>query len=500
IVAAEALPHFADGVFFVSLAPLRDASLVARAIAQAVGLLDQGAQPPAEVLVASLRDKQVLLLLDNFEHLTAAAPLVADLLAACPGLTVLATSRAALHVRGEHEVPVPPLACPDPADLPLVEALAEVPAVALFVARAQAVDPHFTLNEGNAASVAAICRRLDGLPLALELAAARIRPLSPGALLDGLKHPLPLLTSGPSDLPEHQRTLRDTLAWSYALLTPTEQALFRRLAVCADGCSLQAAEAISSAASPLNCSVLDGISTLLDQHLLLREPDLGGEPRIGMLETLREYARERLEATGEDAVVECAHAAYYLALAERAYPKLKGDEQAVWLARLERDHANLRVALAWAVARAEAEVALRLVVALWWFWHIHGHLSEGRLWIERVLAVAQTVEHSAGAGAGAGAGASAAESTDLATLRGEALHGAATLAQNQGDLAAARLLEQTRSACAAALGDTAFAAAWAEATAMTQERAIAQAASSPTEGAEEKATLLAFATRAAQAR
>jgi predicted ATPase len=327
-------------------------------------------------LRASLRDQQLLLLLDNFEQVVAAAPLVADLVATCPRLKVLVTSRAALRVRGEHEVPVPPLAVPDLQRLPAPAALGQVAAVALFVQRVQALRPDFALTPANAAAVAQICVRLDGLPLALELAAARIGVLPPQALLARLAHPLQLLVGGARDLPERQQTLRRTIAWSHALLTVGEQALFRRLSIFVGGCTLEAAEAVCRAGGDageplLGADVLEGLSALVATNLLHMEEQQDGEPRFSMLETIREYGLEQLEASGEADALRQRHAAYYLALAEGMEP------EAAWAAHLGRDHGNLRAALRWAKASGQTELGLGLAAALWRFWHVRGYPWEG---------------------------------------------------------------------------------------------------------------------------
>lgn len=380
---------FADDVCFVALAPIRDAELVAAAIVQALGVQELGGQPLTARLKQALRDRQMLLVLDNFEHLIAAAPLVAELLAAAPGLKVLATSRAALHVSGEHEYEVSPLALPNldqlPSDDPTLYA-----AIHLFVQRAQAVAPAFVLTDANAAAVAAICRHLDGLPLALELAAARIKLLTPAALLGRLERRLSLLTGGARDLPPHQQTLRSAIDWSYDLLNASEQALFRRLAVFMSGCTLEAAEAVASLDAPAaeRSTMLDGLAALLDKSLLRQQGDDDAR-RFSMLETMREYALERLEQHGEAETLRQRHAAYYLALVEEATPHLMQSEQGAqgeWLSRLDSEHNNLRAALGWSASTdGAAAIGLRLVAALWRFWLVRSHLSEGRTWLQTHL-------------------------------------------------------------------------------------------------------------------
>jgi len=384
-VAAGLRADYADGVFLVSLAPLRDPALVASAITQALGVREQGDRALHDTLIEHLRDKRLLLLLDNFEHVAQAAPLLAELLAACPTLTLLVTSRAPVHVRGEHTLPVPPLAVPDLAAILPLDTLAALPAVALFVQRAEAAAPDFALTSANALAIAAICRRLDGLPLAIELAAPRVTLLPPHALMARLEQRLLVLVGGARDLPERQRTLRAAIAWSYDLLHAGEQALFRCLAVFAGGAALEAVEAVCHTAGELEGDALEWLAALVDKSLLRRAEGPDGEARVGMLETIRAYARERLAASGEAEATERAHAAYYMALAEQAEPELMGSEQVAWLARLEREHDNLRAALHWAQQGGEGEIGLRLAGALWRFWYAHGYLSEGRAWLESLL-------------------------------------------------------------------------------------------------------------------
>lgn len=377
---------FADGAVFVPLAPLRDAALVIPAITEALSLPDQGDRPPLARLQDALRNREMLLVLDNFEHVTEAAVDVAALLEAASRLTVLTTSRARLRMVGEYSYPVPLLALTEAGHLPPLDALAQVDAVALFLARVQARLPDFQLTEANARDVAAICARLDGLPLAIELAAARAPLLSPRMLLARLDHRLSLLTGGPHDLPERQRTLRATIDWSYRLLDLSEQVLFERLAVFAGGWSLEAAEAVAGAVGPLAMSALDGLQALLDKHLIQRAGEAGGEPRFTMLETIREYALERLGERGEAGATQQAHTRYYLALAETAASEMHGPEQLAWFDRLDEEQANLRVALAWLLATGQVTDTLRLASALHWFWHVRGHFAEGRAWLEQALA------------------------------------------------------------------------------------------------------------------
>ena len=468
-VAEGAHSRLAGQVRFVALAPVGEPSLVAPAIAHALGVRDTGGQPVIEALAAFLADEDYLLVLDNFEQVVGAAPLVADLLAACPRLIVLVTSRAALRLRAEHEYTVAPLAVPASAAQVSTQDWLDYAAVDLFARRARAVKPGFELTETDAPVVAAICRRLDGLPLAIELAAARSKVLSPRALYArlsggdeggdeggaeggdeggaGLSRPsgssLQLLTGGARDLPARQQTLRATIAWSYDLLSSEEQALFRRLAVFVDGCTLDAAEAVCAppvdpgARSGEHVSrpysdhcpppVLDGLASLVDKSLLRQEDGRGGagptgEPRFLMLQTVLEYARERLEASDDLEAVRRRHAAYFLALAEQAEPQLYRSEQRAWHERLDTEHDNLRAALWWSVVGGDAEYGLRLGGALWRFWWVRGYLSEGRRWLDELLKTTAA--------------------TALGVVRGRAMHGAAWLADGQGDIAQARALAE----------------------------------------------------------
>jgi predicted ATPase len=392
-----------------------------------------------ESLKESLQDKQMLLMLDNFEQVVAAAPLVAELLAACPRLKCLVTSRVVLHLRSEHEFPVPPLELPDPRRLPAVDTLSQYAAVALFIQRALAVKPDFRVNNTNAPAVAEICVRLDGLPLAIELAAARIKLLPPQAMLARLGRRLELLRGGARDVPDRHQTLRQAIAWSYNLLETGEQALFRRLAVFAMGCTLEAAEAVCQAvddpaAGPgQSLDVLDGVASLVDKSLLRQAEQASGEPRFRMLETIREYGLECLTMSIEEPAVRRAHADYYLALVEEAEAALTGPDQATWLERLEAEHDNLRAALRWAEEGEEAEIGLRLAGALCQFWLMHGHLREGQERLARLLGLA---------------GAS-----PRTVARTKALMRAGHLAHNLGDFTAARALFEESLALWRELGD-----------------------------------------------
>src|SRR6266704_4933059 len=388
-VAHILVQDFADGVHLVSLAPISDPAFVIPTIAHSMGFMESVSQSLLELLKTSQRDKHRLLLLDNFEHIIPAAPLLAELLEACPDLKLLVTSREVLHLRGEHQFAILPLALPDPKRLPDDRSLAHVPAVDLFIQRAQAIRSDFQLTDDNARAVASICIRLDGLPLAIELAAARVKLLAPQALLARLDRRLPVLTAGARDLPLRQRTLRNTLAWSYSLLTQEEQHLFQRLSVFAGGATLEAVEAVCETLGDEPGRVFDGVASLLDKSLVQKPAHGEEEPRLLLLETIREYGLERLASGGEAHATRQAHAAYYLALAEQAEPQLDGQEQLGWFQRLEREHDNLRAALTFLVEQGSAgqskELALRLAGALWRFWLVHGHVSEGRHWLERVL-------------------------------------------------------------------------------------------------------------------
>jgi predicted ATPase/transcriptional regulator with XRE-family HTH domain/Tfp pilus assembly protein PilF len=455
-VAAELLGTFADGVCFVALAPISDPTLVSSAIAQTLGIKEGSGQPLVEHLKEYLRPRQLLLLLDNFEQVADAAPLIAALLLAAAPLKVLVTSRAVLRLSGEREFPVPPLALPDQQHLPPLELLAQCEAIALFIQRAQAVKPDFQLTTTTAPAVAEICAWLDGLPLAIEQAAARSKLFAPQALLVRLRRRLALLTSGTRDLPARQQTLRNTIDWSYALLDADMQTLFARLAVFVGGFSIEAVEAICNTAGDLSLNVLDGLAALVDQSLLRQTLGSDGEPRFRLLETIREYALERLELSGEAEPVRQRHALHYLGQAEAAAPQLLGAEQTMWLQRLEIDHDNLRAVLAWCQTPAgDAEVGLRLAGALWRFWDTRSYLSEGRHWLEQTLA-------RSGPGAprenelldAADHANAQPRQTRLAT-RAQALYGAGALAWSQGDYAESTTLLEEGLALFRALEDSA---------------------------------------------
>ena len=386
-IATDLLESYPDGVYFVNLAPLRDPDLVLLTVAQTLALRQVEGQLLLALLQASLQDKHLLLVLDNFEQVVRAAPQVMDLLMVCPQLKVLVTSRQVLHLRTEHLFPVPPLALPDLDHLPEREELAQYVAVSLFLQRAQALLPGFQLTEANARVIAEICVHLDGLPLAIELAAARVRLLPPQALLARLSQRLAVLTGGAQDVPARQQTLRNTIAWSYDLLTAQEQRLLRCLSVFVGGFTLEEAEAVSKLSNetePGAVSALDVVGALLDKSLLLQGKQEGEESRLTMLETIGEYGLECLSQSGELELTRRAHAVYYLQLSEQAEPELRGLQQALWLNRLKAEHDNLRAALGWALENGEGEIGLRLVGALWRFWMLQGYFTEGRGWLERV--------------------------------------------------------------------------------------------------------------------
>jgi predicted ATPase/uncharacterized protein HemY len=375
---------FPNGIWFVNLAPISDPALILPTIAQAIGVHEQHGTPIVETLRTVLREQQLLVLLDNFEQLLLAAPEVAALLAEVPKMKLLVTSREALHLYGEHVIVVAPLAVPDPAVALAAEQLGQYAAAQLFVARAQAAD-HFHLTDANAPAVAAICARLDGLPLAIELAAAQIPLFPPTALLARLDQRLPMLKRGPRDLPARQQTLRDTIDWSYALLSADEQMLFLQLSVFVGGCTITAAEAVCGESGVLADGVVDELAGLVDKSLLRQVAQDGDEPRVVMLETIRDYALKQLKASGELERARQHHTAYYRAFAEGAASQLQRAALREWLERLEMEHDNLRAALRWSHDAEPPELELRLVNALHIFWKMRGHVREGQTWIEGVL-------------------------------------------------------------------------------------------------------------------
>jgi predicted ATPase/DNA-binding XRE family transcriptional regulator len=439
-VAPTVQNAFTDGVVFVDLAPVREHRLVPATIARLLGVRESGGRSAWELLLAHLRPRHMLLVLDNFEHVLGAAPLLTELLAACPRLVILVTSRTALRLRPERRFALGPLAVPTSDESLALAEVAASPAVQLFVDRLRAVTPEFLLESANARAVAGICRQLDGIPLALELAAARAHLLTPAALLQRLEHRLSVLSGGPVDLPERQRTLRNTLAWSYDLLEPADRALFRRLAVFAGGWTLEAAEAVCSDTQLPVEDVLERLSVLVDSSLVRRSDQHDGEPRFVMLETVREYALERLQAEGEEETVRGRHLAFCLALAEAGEPHLDGAEQMPWADRLEREHDNLRAALGWAARGPQPLPGLKLAIALRFFWYTRGHFREGRDRLMTALAAAEA-------------------SADLATRgRGQATLG--YMLAVQGQVAEARARLETALTISRGLGDeagTAFA-------------------------------------------
>jgi len=475
-VAAHLLQDFSDGVFFVPLASLRDAGLVVSAIAQALEVKEAGAESLLERLQTALKPKHLLLLLDNFEQVVPAGKWVADLLRAAPGLKVLVTSREVLRVYGEYDFPVPAMTMPPAESLAASTDLAQYEAVSLFAQRAVAVNRAFKLTDENAPVVAEICRRLDGLPLAIELAAAHVRTLSPQAMLSELRNRLALLVAGPQDLPARQQTLRGAIDWSYDLLSGDEQTLFRLLGIFVGGFTMEAAEAIvrypqpvapDAGEGPSGARSLAGLLQSLQEKSLLKcyTPD-AGEARFNMLETIREYALAKLRESGEAQAIRQAHLVYFLALAERAEPELTGPDQLIWLNRLEQEHDNLRAALDASRESSNVEQAglhLRLAGALHRFWFTHGYLQEGRAYLEAALAFVKEDEPSAKLLLSAG---------DLARLQGEyelarnlterslairrnlgnkeniakALNNLGLVLHDQGDIASARpLLEESLS-------------------------------------------------------
>jgi predicted ATPase len=427
-VASEIGDQFPSGVCFVSLSVVSESGLIASAIAQAIGVRETGNQSAQESVKDYLGglDQPMLLLLDNFEHLVSAAPLISELLSAGPGLKVVVTSQSPLHVYGEHEFPVPPLALPDPKSLLPLDALSHLPAIALFLERARAVKRDFALTRENAPAVAAVCARLDGLPLAIELAAARIKLLSPSAMLARLESCLNLLTGGARDLPTRQQTLRGTVDWSYGLLNPAEQTLFRRLSVFTGGCTLEAVEAVCDTAGDLGLDVLDGMASMVDKSLAQQVEEAVGETRFVMLSTIREYALERLAASDDVAATRRSHAAYYLVLAEEG--ALEAAAHSEWLDRFEVEHDNFRAALDYLIKTGDADWGLRLGTALFHFWETREYLTEGRDRIARLLAME---------------GAAA-----RPKLRARLLFSAAVLAGEQGDYASAqRLFDESLETC-----------------------------------------------------
>lgn len=461
-VAEEVAENFPGGVCFVSLATVRDPSLVSSLVAQALGIRDSGQQAAIEKLKEYLQDLRasMLILLDNFEHLLSAASSVAQLLTISPKLKMVVTSRAPLHIYGEHEFLVPPLALPDIRSASSLELISKNPAVALFVERASAIKPNFRLTKENATAVAAICARLDGLPLAIELAAARIKLLSPSAMEARLQSSLQLLTGGAKDLPERQQTLRGAIDWSYSLLNASEQALFRRLSVFAGGCTLEGVEAVCDSKQDLGLDILEGMASLVDKSLVQRIERAEEESRFVLLDTIREFGLERLSASGEDWATKRAHAAYCLVLAEEYAALAVDPARTEWVNLFELENDNFRAALEWLIQTGNAEWGMRLGAALFQFWDTREYLTEARARLAKLLKLdgakprtntRARVLFSAGVLAGeqgdyASACALVEESLDIsrelsdARGAGIALNALATLARDRGDLAPSRAL------------------------------------------------------------
>ena len=415
-VARRSMARHPGGIFFVELAAISEPELVAPTIAQTLGLPDRGGRGAVDRLVDHIGEHAVLLVLDNFEQVVGAAPTVSALLAACPSLTVLTSSRAVLHVSGEQEYPVPPLGLPDPAHLPALTQLSQYEAVALFIERARAVSPGFEVTNENAPAVAEISVRLDGLPLAIELAAARIRILPPQAMLGRLERSLGLLAGGSRDLPLRQQTLRGAIDWSHELLDEPDRGLFACLSVFVGGAGLDAIERVCG--SEVSGDLLDGVGSLVDKSLVRQREGHAGEPRFSMLGTIREFAIERAVEAGRWDELRGRHAELFVELAEAARDRVMGSEKRDWLDRLEEEHGNLRSAMSWAVESERADLAMRLGAALWRFWQMRGYLAEG---LERTGVALATP----------GAG----ERTET---RARALDAAGGLAYWQGSQAAAR--------------------------------------------------------------
>ncbi|MBV9577965.1 MAG: AAA family ATPase, partial [Chloroflexi bacterium] len=436
-VAAEARSHFADGAVFVELAPLRDPRMVCPSIAQALDLRESTADHPLEALSTALRSSHILLVLDNFEQLTGASTDLAAIVDGCPGVSLLVTSRTALRVRAEHRFVLNPLALPDASETSLA-AIAESAAVRMFTERAVATQRDFALTAETASAVAAICSRLDGLPLAIELAAAHVLELPPAALEARLRSRLSLLTDGSPDLPERQQTLRATVDWSYALLAPSEQVLFRQLAVFAGAWTASAAEAVCRVESPSRSdeNIARQLRSLLDQSLIRRTEGVADEVQFEMLETVREYALELLAGSGDEASVRSRLAVYYRDLAETAEAALRGPEGSRWLGRLASAQDNVRAVLAWAVETGDVDTGLRIASAIWQFWWMRGQFHEGRQWLEELLAAPQPGNASL-------------------SIHAKAFSAAASLALATGDYPRARELCEQAVVAATAAGDRA---------------------------------------------
>jgi predicted ATPase/class 3 adenylate cyclase len=392
-VAAETFDRFPDGVFFVALSAVRDPDVIPSAVAQALGVPLSGNQLPLDAVVEHLRARKVLLVLDNFEQLLpAAAAFPASLLQACPEVRIMVSSRAALRAYGEQEFPVEPLHLPGASAGASLEALTQFEAVKLFIERAVAAKPDFQATNDNAPAIAGICERVDGLPLAIELAAARVKLFSPQALHSRLEKSLAALGAGARDLPGRQQTLTGAIAWSYDLLEAPARRLMARFSVFARGAAIEQAEAVCGPAEEIDVDVVTGLDDLADQSLLRRMPDFE-QPRLLMLQTIREFANDRLQASGEAEAVRERHARAYAELAESTQGGLFGDGRKAALDRLERDHDNFRTALDWAIAMARADIAMRVAAGMWRFWQMRGHLREGRARLEAALAMPGTQAH-----------------------------------------------------------------------------------------------------------
>jgi predicted ATPase/DNA-binding CsgD family transcriptional regulator len=417
-VAADVTHATRDGAVYVDLSPIHDPALIALSIAQALGVRDTGTQSVVDGVTSAIRDRALLLILDNFEQVSDAAPFLTTLLHDCPHLRILVTSRSLLNVSGEHGYPVPPLRVPAPDQTLSLSDLRECEAILLFQQRARGARPGFRITDSNASAVTSICRRLDGLPLAIELAASRLNLLSPAALLSRLEHRLALLTGGPLDQPPRLQTMRGAIAWSYDLLSPSEQHLFQRLAVFVGGCTLEAAEAVGL---PNGGPVFDDISSLLSKSLLRRIEQVDDSFRLTMLETIREFGLEQLELSGEAEEARRQHAVYFQGVVQDAEAGLRGQQQREMLLRLEAEHDNIRAALAWSLAtEANASIGLSLAAQLHWFWYLRGYFTEGRRWTERALTLRQDDLRSA--------------------LRSRLLAGMGILAFPQGDYAEAETM------------------------------------------------------------
>ncbi len=391
-VARTLQGEWRDGAHFVHLAGVSDPALVAPAIAWALGIRDAGDRPAATTLLEELSHREALVVLDNFEQVESAAPLLTDLLTAGSGLQLIVTSRTVLRLSGEHHFPLSPLAFPDPNKLPPLTELAGMPAVRLFAERARAATGDFTLTAANAAQVATICARLDGLPLAIQLAAARLRHMPLSAIADRLERRLSLLVGGPRDSPARLQTLRAAIDWSYALLEPSEQALFRRLAVFVDGWTLEAAGAVAGIPDDLKIDTLDGMASLVDDNLVNRLHGADAEPRYSMLETIREYGLEQLAISRDQEASERRHSSYFLEMGTQARENIDGPEQATWLRRLAVEHGNTRAVIERSIASGDSETALKLGVFLWKFWAHRGYLTEGRRALKRSLEIGGVID------------------------------------------------------------------------------------------------------------